>query len=198
MIGLGTAGRASSRDLLAFVARDLDDAEVRRDGPDRAELVTASGRRIQLQVIVEQRKLMTLQESEVVVAGPQVVGPGRAWLELFHTGQLRRRGLAARVRGPRADRDDREVASLRDAMLAEDDLEAASLPLDVTRFRVAAEAGRWTARLRLMGGSHVRTRLPPGGSYVRLAEDQVSALYATLDALQRRLVPVRRPGERLP
>jgi hypothetical protein len=42
-----------------------------------------------------------------------------------------------------------------------------------------------------MGGSHVRTTLPPSARYVRLHPDQRDALLATVAVLQRRL-----PGTR--
>lgn len=168
-------------DLLALVEVDLRPCRLeRRD--DRAALVTApDGTAFDLTVQIDRRKLMALQEITAHVTGPVVAGEGAASLILHHTGQVRRTGLAARLRG---DADD-EVMALRDRLVGDPDLQAACLPLDVTRFRVVPIDGRWQAQLRLMGGSHVRTRIPPGGSYVRLAADQRDALLATVRALHR-------------
>jgi hypothetical protein len=183
MTASGGARRPGRADLLTHVAADLGDCEVRRRSDGGAQVTAADGTTFDLEVRVERRKLMVLEESCAVVAGPEVVGHGRGRIVLHHTGQIRRRGLAARIRGEADD----EVVALRDRLLGGGALEAASLPLDVTRFQVGASRGRWRAELLLMGGSHVRTRLPPGGSYVRLAPDQVSALLATVQALQELL-----------
>lgn len=186
MIGLGAQGRVRPGDLLDLVGRDLRPCTLSRLTPTTAIVTTPDGLAVRWDVEVERRKLMTLQESRVRVTGPAVVGSGASRLVLHHTGQVRRRGLVAKVKGA----PDPELDDLRERLLAGDELETASLPLDFTWFVVHAVAGRWTAELTLMGGSHVWTRIPPGGSYVRLAEDQVRALLATLSVLDARL-----PGE---
>lgn len=184
MTELGSRARMRAADLIDHVLGDLGDVEVARHGPS-ARIHTDDGLAFDLIVDVERRKLMTLQESRIVLSGPAVRGAGSARIDLHHTGQVRRRGLSARIRG----QEDDEVVALRDRLLEGGRLEAASLPLDVTRFRVVPSEGRWRAELTLMGGSHVRTRLPPGGSYVRLAEDQVAALLATVRVVND-LLPV--------
>jgi hypothetical protein len=168
-------------DLLALVEVDLRPCRLQRRD-DTAALVTApDGTAFDLTVEIDRRKLMALQEVTAHVTGPVVTGHGAASLILHHTGQVRRTGLTGRVRGGADD----QATALRDRLVGDVELQEACLPLDVTRFRVVPVDGRWQAQLRLLGGSHVRTRIPPGGSYVRLATDQRDALLATVRALYR-------------
>jgi hypothetical protein len=182
-------GARSGSDLLALVAHDLRPCRVERRGGTAALVTAADGTSFDVTVHIERRKLLTLQELTAHVHGPASSAPEGERLLFHHTGQVRRTGLAAK-----SPRDaDAETVALRDRLLADEGLREACLPLDVTRFTVAVTDGRWRADLRLMGGSHVHTRFPPGGSYVRLATDQVEALIATVRALDRVLPGVAPP-----
>jgi hypothetical protein len=209
---------ARPADLLAHVAADLTGCEVVRGDRGSAVVTPADGRpAFRLEVRSERRRLLHLQTLLVHVDGPHVAATevsaadvaGAATLVFHHTGQLRRTGLTATIRS--AGRGRRwsgvvppAVAAVRDRLLADGALEAASLTLDFTRFEVAVVDGRWRATLELMGASHVRTTLPPSARYVRLHPDQRDALLATVAVLHARLPgtaprPVAAPtGSRVP
>jgi hypothetical protein len=161
---------------------DLAGWSLDRRGTRWAVAAPPDGPACTVEVREERRKLMRLVTTAVHVGGPATNATAR--LVLHHTGQLRRRGLTAKVRG---DDPHGEAASLREQLLDDGELEAASLPLDFTSFEVAPVDGRWRATIELMGGSYVWMRLPPSGSYVRLTSDQGEALAATVEALHRRL-----------
>lgn len=198
---------AAHADLLSHVAADLTGCEVVRGAPGSATVVPPGGRpAFRLAVRSERRRLLHLQTLLVHVDGPALeadVTAARdapaARLVLHHTGQLRRTGLTVTVRPTGRGRrrsgapPPPAVAALRDRLLAGGELEAASLPLDFTRFEVAVVDGRWRATLELMGASHVRTTLPPSARYVRLHPDQRDALLATVAVLHPRL-PGTAPG----
>jgi hypothetical protein len=175
-------GSPRGGDVLALVLADLRGWDHERRDATTACVTPPGGPTCTLEVRAELRKLMRLHTTAVHLDGPAT--DSGAHLVLRHTGQVRRRGLAARIRGTDGDG---QVARLQERLLADGELEAASLALDFTRFEVAPVDGRWRATLELMGASHVWTRIPPGGSYVRLAEDQVEALAATLRVLADRL-----------
>jgi Protein of unknown function (DUF3156) len=174
-------------DLLALVAADLQGCRMERRSGLLAVVTPPGAAAFDLEIRVERRKLMTLQVSVVHVRGPTTAAHGR--IVLRHTGQLRRTGLAATVKGPTCER----TRAFSEQLLADGALERASLPLDFTSFTVAPHDGRWRASLELMGGSHVRLVLPPTRSYVRLAADQRDALLATTAVLRRRLDEVTSP-----
>jgi hypothetical protein len=194
---------AAPADLIAHVAADLTGCEVARGAPGTAVVTPRDGTPpFRLAVRSERRRLLHLQTLLVHVDGPGVAGPGgpgpsdggatTARLVFHHTGQVRRTGLTAVVRPVgRRRRWSREappaVAAVRDRLLADGELERASLPLDFTHFEVAVVDGAWRATLELMGASHVRTTLPPSSRYVRLHPDQRDALLATVAVLHARL-----------
>ncbi|HSK22710.1 MAG TPA: DUF3156 family protein [Egicoccus sp.] len=171
----------SGTDLADRVAGDLDGCRLDRVAPDRALVETADGPRCWWTVRADRRRLLVMHNSVFHLDGPPA--DDDATIVLQHTGQLRRSGLRGRVRG--SDRG--AGGALRDRLLADGELAAASLPLDFTRFEVRPVDGRWRAELELMGGAYVRTRLPPSTAYVRLSPDQVAALLATVAVLHRRL-----------
>lgn len=170
----------TSPDLAARVAGDLDGCRLHRVGAERALVETADGPRCWWTVRADRRRLLAMHNSVFHLDGPPTVAD--ATIVLQHSGQLRRTGLRGLVRG-----DGGDAETMRDRLLADGELAAASLPLDFTRFEVRPVEGRWRAELELMGGAYVRTRLPPSTSYVRLAADQVAALLATVAVLHRRL-----------
>jgi hypothetical protein len=191
---------ARPADLLAHVAADLTGCEVVRGDPGSAVVVPADGcPAFRLEVRSERRRLLHLQTLLVHVDGPPLEGDPSAArdvalskLVFHHTGQLRRTGLTAVVRPAgrgrlRSGGFPPVLAGMRDRLLAEGELEAASLPLDFTRFEVTVVDGRWRVTLELMGASHVRTTLPPSARYVRLHPDQRDALLATVAVLHERL-----------
>lgn len=180
-------------DLIAHVAADLTGCEVERGATGTAVVTPADGTAaFQLSVRSERRRLLHLQTLLVHVDGPSSPAEAAAKLVFHHTGQVRRTGLAASVRPVGRGRRwsgavPPEVATVRDRLLVDGALEAASLPLDFTSFEVAVVDGAWRATLELMGASHVRTTLPPSARYVRLHPDQRDALLATVAVLHARL-----------
>ncbi|MFA9432752.1 DUF3156 family protein [Egicoccus sp. AB-alg2] len=168
-------------DLRDRVAGDLDGCRLRPVDATHALLETDAGPLCWWEVRQERRRLLQLQVSAFHLDGPATTADVRVTFR--HTGNVRRTGLRASVKG----RDQLVGVSLRDQLLADGELQAASLPLDFTRFTVEPLRGRWRATLELMGGSYVRTTFPPSGSYVRLAADQTAALLATVRVLHRRL-----------
>lgn len=181
--GAGHGSPPRGGDLLTLLAADLPGCELRR-GRDVTSLVLVEAQpRFLLEVQVERRRLLTLQTSIASVVGPATDVDAATRLVLHHRGQLRRTGLKAKVDGG----DDVEVRGVRDRLLADDELRDASLDLDFTSFVVAPVDGHWRARLELMGGSHVRTTLPPSSRYVGLPTEQLRALVATIAVLRRRL-----------
>jgi hypothetical protein len=168
-------------DLLALLDADLPGCELTRVGDAGAVVCVDDQPRFLLEQRVEKRKLLTLRTAVFHVLGP--VSPVEGRLELRHTGQVRRTGLEARVRAG----DEHELRSLQDQLLADGELTDACLALDFTRFVVEVVEGRWRASLELMGGSHVRTTLPPSSRYVKLPTDQVRPLVRTIAVLRRRL-----------
>jgi hypothetical protein len=178
-------------DLLAHVAADLRGCDVVRTGASTASVHPARGAVFRIQVREERRRLLQLQTLRVHVDGSPVAQPDPATLVFHHTGQVRRTGLTASVRpegrGRSRGAPPAALVALRERLLADGELEAASLALDFTAFEVRVVDGHWRATLELMGGSHVRTTLPPTARYVRLTPDQVTALLATVDVLDARL-----------
>ncbi len=180
-------------DLIAHVTADLTGCEVERAAPGTAVVTPRAGTPpFRLTVRSERRRLLHLQTLLVHVDGPSSPAGQPAKLVFHHTGQVRRTGLAASVRP--AGRGRRwsgevppEVVTVRDRLLADGALEAASLTLDFTSFEVAVVDGAWRVTLELMGASHVRTTLPPSARYVRLHPDQRDALLATVAVLHARL-----------
>ena len=130
----------------------------------------------------ERRRLIELRTITIQVRGP-ATDIRDATVRFHHRGQVRRTGLAPRLRG----RESFAARPVLDRLLADGELEAASLALDFTRFELRPRDGVWCVTLELMGGSHVRTRLPPSSHYVRLTEDQLDALLATVRVLHARL-----------
>jgi hypothetical protein len=180
-------------DLLAHVAADLRGCDVVRVGASTASVQPARGAAFHLTVQEERRRLLHLQTLRVHVDGA-TVEPGTdpaASLVFHHTGQLRRTGLTVETRlagrGRSRATPPATLLALRDRLVADGELEAASLRLDFTTFELVVVDGHWRATLELMGGSHVRTTLPPTARYVRLTPDQVTALLATVDILDTRL-----------
>jgi hypothetical protein len=168
-------------DLLALLAADLPGCELTRVD-DRLAVATVDGQpRFLVEQRVEKRKLITLRTTVCHVLAQPAAVEGR--VELRHTGQVRRTGLDATRRAG----DELAMRALADHLLADGELEAASLELDFTRFVVEVVDGRWRASLELMGGSHVRTTLPPSSRYVKLPADQVRPLVRTIAVLRRRL-----------
>jgi hypothetical protein len=152
--------------------------------PGQLRLTPPGGAAVGLEIHHQRGRLQTLTTCRIHVVGPTTALLAPARVVLHHTGQLRRTGLQARPRRvPAAGRA--EVDTLIRALLADGALARACLALDATRFEVSPRAGRWWATLELMGGSYVRTTLPPTRSYVRLAPDQREALACTLAVLQR-------------
>ncbi|GGI09335.1 DUF3156 family protein [Egicoccus halophilus] len=167
--------------LQARVAADLDGFAFVPVGPDRALVSVGGTPRCWWEQHGERRRLLRLETSRFVLDGPCTDAQGR--LRLQHTGSVRRTGLRLRVEGP----DRHRAQEIGDRLLADGELARASLPLDFTAFTVSPGGGRWRVAIELMGGSFVRTTLPPSSSYVRLAADQVAALMATVGVLHRRL-----------
>jgi hypothetical protein len=168
-------------DLLALLDADLPGCELTRIDALTAVVCVDDRPRFLLEQRVEKRKLLTLRTALFHVLGPAATVEGR--LELRHTGQVRRTGLEARIRAG----DELEMRVLRDQLLADGELADVCLELDFTRFVVEVVEGRWRASLELMGGSHVRTTLPPSSRYVKLPTDQVRPLVRTIAVLRRRL-----------
>jgi len=163
------------------VAGDLAGCRLHPSGPQLALVEVAGVPSCWWQVRHDRRRLLHVQVSTFHLDGPPSTADVR--VEFRHSGHVRRTGLTARVRG----RDEQAGRQVRDRLLEDGELKAASLPLDFTSFTVAPHEGRWRASLALMGGSYVRTVFPPSGSYVRLAADQTAALLATVRVLHRRL-----------
>lgn len=161
--------------VLARVLDDLDGDEVQRTAVGRAEVVV-EGRPIEVRVATRGRLLLRITEATFVLPGPdcgEVVQ-----VTVRHTGMVRRTGLDATVVEGGA------VASrLAAAVVDSRRLERAARPLDFTRFVVVGDGRRLRAHLTLMGASMTRMRLPPTTNYVRLHDDQRTALFAVADAL---------------
>lgn len=168
-------------DLFTLVAADLAGCELRRGSGDTALVLVEEQPRFLLETRVERRRLLTLQTTVAVVIGPATSADAR--LVLHHRGQLRRTGLHGEVSGDAGG----EGQAVLDRLLGDDELRDASLQLDFTRFVVAPVDGHWRASLELMGGSHVRTTLPPSSRYVGLPTEQLRALVSTIAVLRRRL-----------
>lgn len=167
-------------DLLTLLAADLAGCELRRGSGDTSLVLVGGQPRFLLETRVERRRLLTLQTSVATVVGPATSADAR--LVLRHRGQLRRTGLHGEVAG-----DAGEGRAVLERLLGDDELRDASLELDFTRFVVAPVGGHWRASMELMGGSHVRTTLPPSSRYVGLPTEQLRALVTTIAVLRRRL-----------
>lgn len=171
----------SRADLYDRVAGDLAGCRLHRVQAGLALVGSADGPRCWWTVRADRRRLLVIQSSRFHLDGPPTRADTRIVLQ--HTGNLRRTGLRARVTG----REQAAGEAMRDQLLADGELQDASLGLDFTSFVVAPVEGWWRAQLELMGGSYVQTRLPPASNYIRLADDQVRSLLATVAVLHRRL-----------
>ncbi|QLF95031.1 DUF3156 family protein [Pseudomonas sp. ABC1] len=123
--------------------------------------------------------LMHLVFTEFSLELPAVAeGPLR--LELFHRGAWRRTGVGCK--GP-----DDAARQLGQALLTDDALRQALLPLDFKRLLIERSGQRWCVRLEHMGGSEVVNRVPAFRRYIRIDGSQRALLLATLTHLQRLL-----------
>lgn len=189
-------GRAA--DLLSHVQADLVGCELTRGAAGTAVVRPPTGPSFEIEVRREKRRLIDLHVLAVHVHGP-VTELREAAIVLHHRGQIRRTGLAGRVRGG----DTVAVTAFRDELMAGGALERASLPLDFTSFELRANHGAWRATLELMGASYVRTTFPPSARYVGLDAEQLAALLATVRVLHARLpgrepAATTQPGRRVP
>lgn len=175
-------------DLIAHVEVDLTGCRIVRCSPGVAIVTPPSGPAFEVEERRERRRLIDLRILAVHVHGPGTDAADAA-VVFHHSGQLRRTGLVARLKGRDAD----AAAAMRDRLTGDGALEAASLVLDFTRFEVRPHDGAWRATLELMGASHVRTTFPPSSKYVRLDPQQRAALLATVAVLHDRL-PGREPA----
>jgi hypothetical protein len=183
----GTPRQARGTDLLSHVRADLVGCELVRRAAGTAVVTPPNGPSFTVEVRRERRRLIDLHVLAVHVDGPPTALRDAA-IVFHHRGQLRRTGLAGRVRA-----DDAPAATtFRDALMAGDALERAVLPLDFTSFEVRPHEGVWRATLELMGASYVRTTFPPSARYIRLDAQQLDALIATVSVLHARL-PGREP-----
>jgi hypothetical protein len=183
----GTPRQGRGTDLLSHVRADLVGCELVRRSAGTAVVSPPNGPSFTVEVRRERRRLIDLHVLAVHVDGPPTARRDAA-IVFHHRGQLRRTGLAGRVRADDAP----AVTALRDALMAGDELERAVLPLDFTSFEVRPHEGAWRATLELMGASYVRTTFPPSARYIRLDEQQFAALVATVSVLHARL-PGREP-----
>jgi hypothetical protein len=196
--------RRPPADLLSHLAGDLEGCDLVRTAGDAAIVTPPPGTpSFVLQVVTDRRRLLQLTTTVVVLEGvvPADLAPAGhldttdaevagEHLLLRHTGQLRRTGIEVVARA--GGRFARATATPHDPVLRaiaqrlrdDADLREALLPLDTTRaeLRRVGERG-WRLELELMGGSHVRTTLPPSQAYVRLAVDQRDALLAVVRAV---------------
>ena len=179
-------GRAA--DLLSHVQADLVGCELLRGAAGTAVVRPPSGPSFEIEVRREKRRLIDLHVLAVHVHGP-ATDLHDAAIVFHHRGQIRRTGLAGRVRGG----DTAAVTAFRDELMAGGELERVSLPLDFTSFELRDHDGAWRASLELMGASYVRTTFPPSARYVGLDAEQLAALLATVRVLHARL-PGREPA----
>lgn len=179
---------APGADLLAHAERDLVGCVVVRGAGDTAVVRPPAGPAFEVEVRREHRKLIDLRVLAIHVHGP-ATDVADAAIVLHHRGQVRRTGLAGKVRG----REAAAIVALRDHLLGDGELDRAARPLDFTRFEVRNHDGAWRATLELMGASYVRTTFPPSAHYVRLDAEQLDALLATVGVLHARL-PGREPA----
>jgi hypothetical protein len=179
--------QARGTDLLSHVRADLVGCELVRRAAGTAVVSPPSGPSFTVEVRRERRRLIDLHVLAVHVDGPPTA-LREAAIVFHHRGQLRRTGLAGRVRADDAS----AVTAFRDALMAGGDLERAVLPLDFTSFEVRPHEGAWRATLELMGASYVRTTFPPSARYIRLDAQQLAALVATVSVLHAGL-PGREP-----
>ena len=127
----------------------------------------------------EERRFMgrtTIARFHTTHAG--ATAPGA--LELRHTGRRRRIGIEAVVIS-----GGHGMVAVADSIASDEDLVAAALPLDFTRFELRSDGTEWRSAVELMGATMVAIALPPMRSYVHLYPDQLEALSATLGQLAR-------------
>lgn len=120
--------------------------------------------------------LLHITETTFAVAGPPCEYDVR--IVVRQRGLVRRHGLAAVVHRGGATADDLAARLEQNPGLA-----SAARTLDFTTFEIGTREGRLEAAVTLMGAGMTRLRVPPTASYVRLHDDQRTALFATVDAI---------------
>lgn len=113
---------------------------------------------------------------EYLIAGSV---PGRAEIQLRHSGGLRRTGISGRVKfgGKLAEMVVRQVET-------DQPFVRAILPLDFQRFYLVQDDHGWRVNTCQVGAAWVAITFPPVRRYVPLGRDQVDSLVATFRRLQ--------------
>lgn len=179
----------------ATVARVLADLSATRDGAGGANGSNGSngsngasgaarlpnGVRVSATEQVARQFLMHTVSVRIAVTarGPAAHGSAR----VRQTGWLRRTGVRAAPR-PGGDPD---FARIVDALLAEPALAGALRPIHLADCAIDAHDGCWTLTIVPYGGSEVVSRMPSFRRYVRLTDEQATALSAACAAFDHAL-----------
>lgn len=124
--------------------------------------------------------LMHLVLTDFVLQVPSL-GSGALELNVRHCGALKRSGIACSSgKGEAA-----ELARLQAALMVDERLQAALMPLDFKRLSICRQGALWRVSLEHIGASEVVNRMPSFRRYIRLSDSQRDALIAAFSALQR-------------
>lgn len=169
---------------LGHVRRNLGNLQFEALGVTHGRFSTADGGlSFEVRERTHSELLMHLVLSDFVLQVPSS-SAGALKVELHHSGNLKRTGIACKRRGG----DVAAFDQLESLLLADERLIAALMPLDFKRLTVVrGEEGGWTVSLEHMAASEVVNRMPSFRRYIRLSEGQREALVGAFLALQRLL-----------
>lgn len=168
-------------ETLAHVRRNLGGLSFEALELTRGRFGTADGLLFEARERTHSELLMHLVLTDFVLQVPSREA-GVLQVELRHTGAVRRKGLTCKRRAG----DAVALAALEAALLHDQPLRAALMPLDFKRLSIErGEAGGWTVSLEHMGASEVVNRMPSFRRYIRLDDRQRDGLLQSLSALQR-------------
>lgn len=167
---------------LELVRRNLGGLpfEVLEGGARGRFSVPASGLSFEVVERTQSELLMHLVLTDFVLRVPSP-GKAPARIEIRHSGALTRTGLVCKQRQGEAD----ELATVQAALLGDEVLRQALMPLDFKRLSIARDADGWQVNLEHMAASEVVNRMPNFRRYIRLNDSQRDCLIAALTALQR-------------
>ncbi|KIP98398.1 MULTISPECIES: DUF3156 family protein [Pseudomonas] len=158
------------RNLAGLGFEKLDGTRGRFDVPD-------AGLQFEAHERTHSELLMHLVLTDFVLSVPSCKTE-QARLELRHSGAIRRAGIVAQRRVG-------DVQAVEAAMLADEALMGALMPLDFKRLQIVRSDGSWHVSLEHMAASEVVNRMPSFRRYIRLDDRQRGALIAALSHLQR-------------
>ncbi|MGZ2747041.1 DUF3156 family protein [Burkholderia stagnalis] len=165
----------------ATAARVLADLRAVRDGASGASGVATlpNGVRVSVTEQVARQFLMHTVSVRIAVTarGPAAHGSAR----VRQTGWLRRTGVRAALQHG----CDPGFARTVGALLAEPALADALRPVHLADCAIDAHDGCWTLTIVPYGGSEVVNRMPSFRRYVRLTDEQATALSAACAAFDR-------------